>query len=175
MIFWGKRAKITSIALMCVGTLGLILFGVLFAIGGNHKADVNLGGSDTYTTIRESPKNLQYGVGLFNYGTIYSNGAEINIKNNISMQPLAEQLKNGSYRDFVKYWNERYEKGWYKDNSFYSQSYEISREFCSIPQKAFDMLVVGAVLSVLSFFLIVTGLPIYVINKKKIKAAEENN
>ncbi len=177
MKFWGKKTKLISLLMIIISALATLGFGVMFIVGANYKANVMFGldGTETYSTLNEIPRSLYYGVGLFNYGNIYIDGREIDINELSNFDTDAQQLKLGPYRSFLRYWNNKFDSEWFNDKKFYGNNYEISREFCSLPQRAHDMCVAGAILS--TFFLIITiiSIVIYITNKKKMKEHDNTN
>ncbi len=171
MNFWGKRAKITSSILMILGSAGIISFGVLFAIGTNYRVDVYdyVKTNDTYSTLKNKPKWLHYGVGLFNYGDVYVNGSKIDSSNLYKEKPMTKIIKEGSYHNFIRYWNWKYREGWYSDKTFYNKYNEVSKDFCAQPQRALDMTISGSIMLCFSLIVLISGIIVYAYNKKHTK------
>lgn len=149
MGFWGKTAKIASIAMMATGGALTVAGAAMLGVGTNY----------TYTMTTEGVKTTQ-GVGSMNYWKIWTNGQLVEgDTSGMSYQQFVDQART-SYKELKKQYDALPE-GQQKN-----QLKEIFNFYKSI-FLANDLMIAGAVLLPIFTIVLAAGIALIIINKKK--------
>ena len=149
MGFWGKTAKIASIAMMATGGALTVASAAMLGVGTNY----------TYTMTNVGDK-LTYGVGSMNYWKIWTNGQLVESDtSSISYQEFLDQIRT-SYKEFKKEYDalpEGEQKNQLKEMFNYYKSIFLAN----------DLMIAGAVLLPIFTIVLAAGIALIIINKKK--------
>ena len=149
MGFWGKTAKIASIAMMATGGALTVASAAMLGVGTNY----------TYTMTNVGDK-LTYGVGSMNYWKIWTNGQLVESDTSgISYQEFLDQIRT-SYKEFKKEYDalpEGEQKNQLKEMFNYYKSIFLAN----------DLMIAGAVLLPIFTIVLAAGIALIIINKKK--------
>ena len=150
MSFWGKTAKIASIAMMATGGALTVASAAMLGVGTNY----------TYTMTTEGVK-LTYGVGSMNYGKAWTDGK----------RDPSQDGNYTSYKDFINKAKSSYKelKNQYdtlpegEDKNQLKKALDLYKSIFT----GYDLMMAGAILLPIFTIVLAAGIALIIIYKKK--------